>query len=215
MNPRRSDDDDAPLVARLRAGDHAAFVQVVREWSPLMLHVAGTIVTTRASAEECVQEAWVGVIQGLDAFEGRSRLRTWTLSIVSHIAHRRAERDRRIVPLAWLDGEDSPAVDARRFRPAGAQWAGGWTESGAPRAWEPESVLLNREVLALLMSGLDSLPARQRAVVALHDVHGLSPAEVCEALSLSAANQRVLLHRGRARLRHLLERHYDSSPAAA
>jgi RNA polymerase sigma-70 factor (ECF subfamily) len=207
--------DDATLLVRLRAGDQAAFAQVVREWSPLMLHVAGTIVTTRASAEECVQEAWLGVIHGLDAFEGRSRLRTWTLTIVRNIAHRRAERDERVVPLASLEGEDGPAVDPRRFRPAGTRWEGGWTEGGAPRAWEPESAALTREVLAVLINGFDSLPARQRAVVALRDVHGLSPEEVCDALGVSPGNQRLLLHRGRSRLRRLLEEHYDPSPVAA
>lgn len=207
--------DDAALLARLRAGDQDAFAQIVREWTPLMLHVAATIVTTRASAEECVQEAWLGVIRGLDAFEGRSRLRTWTLRIVSHIAQRRADRDRRTIPLASLDGDDGPAVDPSRFRPPGAQWEGGWTEAGAPRAWEPESAVLTRETLAVLIDGVDSLPARQRAVVALRDIHGLSPEEVCQALGLSPGNQRLLLHRGRSRLRRLLEEHYDPSAVAA
>jgi RNA polymerase sigma-70 factor (ECF subfamily) len=207
-------DDDAALVARLRAGDQAAFAQIVREWTPLMLHVARTIVTTRASAEECVQEAWLGVIRGLDAFEGRARLRTWTLTIVSHIARRRAERDGRMVPLASLDGENAPAVDPRRFRPPGTAWEGGWTEGGAPRAWDPEAAALTREVITVLIDGIDALPTRQRAVVALRDVHGLSPEEVCEALGLSPGNQRILLHRGRSRLRQLLEGHYDSAPVA-
>jgi RNA polymerase sigma-70 factor (ECF subfamily) len=211
----RPSPDDAALVERLRAGDQAAFAQIVQEWSPLMLHVARTIVVNRASAEECVQEAWIGVIRGLDGFEGRSRLRTWTLSIVTHIARRRAERDGRIVPVASLDGDDAPAVDPRRFRAPGEQWAGGWTESGAPRSWDPEPAALAGEAISVLMNGLDALPPRQRAVVALHDIHGVSSEEICEALGLTAANQRVLLHRGRSHLRRLLERYYDPSTVAA
>ena len=208
-------EDDAQLVARLRAGDQAAFAAVVREWSPLMLRVARSIVSTHASAEECVQDAWLGVIRGLDAFEGRARLRTWTLRIVVNIARRRAERDRVVQPTAALDGEPGPTVDPRRFRSAGEQWAGGWTERGAPKEWDPERAALDGEVLTLLMRGLEDLPPRQRAVVALRDVHGLTREEICETLELTPANQRVLLHRGRAHLRRLLEDYYDPTAVSA
>src|SRR3954451_13911718 len=132
--------DDAELLLRLRAGDERAFGEIVRAWSPLLLRVAGSVVSTHASAEECVQEAWLAVIRGLDGFEGRSRLRTWVVGIVVNIARRRAQRDGRILPWAAED-ESGPTVDPRRFRPPGEQWAGGWTEQGAPREWEPESVL--------------------------------------------------------------------------
>jgi RNA polymerase sigma-70 factor, ECF subfamily len=207
-------DADAQLVALLRAGDEAAFATVVRDWSPLMLRVAGTYVGSRASAEECVQEAWLGVIRGLERFEGRARLRTWTLTIVAHIARRRAERDGRIVLGAFADGDDVPAVDSRRFRRTGEQWAGGWTAQGAPRAWDPEAVLLAGETLEVLLAGLRELPPRQRAVVTLRDVHGLSAEEVCGVLDVSAGNQRLLLHRGRSRLRQLLEDYHDAEVAA-
>jgi RNA polymerase sigma-70 factor (ECF subfamily) len=200
-----SDPDDAALLRRLRDGDQGAFSQVVREWSPVMLRVAATFVSTHASAEECVQEAWLGVIRGLDRFEGRSRLRTWAVGIVVNIARRRAIRDGRVVPLTTFE-DDSPAtVDPRRFRSAGEPWAGGWTEQGAPREWEPEAVLLAGEAMDVLANGLAELPPRQRAVVTLRDVHGLTPEEVCTVLDLNLGNQRVLLHRGRARLRQLLE----------
>jgi RNA polymerase sigma-70 factor (ECF subfamily) len=197
--------EDADLLSRLRAGDQRAFSQVVREWSPVMLRVAGTFVTTHASAEECVQEAWLGVIRGLDRFEGRSRLRTWAVGIVVNIARGRAHRDRRVLPWTTLEDESRPAVDPRRFRAAGEQWAGGWTEQGAPREWEPEAMLLAGEVMDVLAKALAELPPRQRAVVTLRDVHGLTPEEVCTVLELNLGNQRVLLHRGRARLRQLLE----------
>src|SRR3954470_18078718 len=109
--------DDSDLLQRLRAGDERAFGEIVREWSPLLLRVAGSFVTTHASAEECVQEAWLAVIRGLDAFEGRSRMRTWVVGIIVNIARRRAERDGRIVPLAAAQDESGPTVDPRRFRP--------------------------------------------------------------------------------------------------
>jgi RNA polymerase sigma-70 factor (ECF subfamily) len=198
-------DEDAELLSRLRAGDERAFGQIVREWSPLLLHVARSFVATHASAEECVQEAWLGVIRGLDRFEGRSRLRTWVVGIVVNVARRRAERDGRTVPWTAFDEESGPTVDPRRFRAPGERWAGGWTEQGAPREWEPESVLLAGEAMEVLQRGLAELPPRQRAVVTLHDVHGLAADEVCAVLELSPGNERVLLHRGRARLRQLLE----------
>src|SRR3954451_10833667 len=141
--------EDAELLERLRAGDERAFGEIVREWSPLLLRVAGSFVTTHASAEECVQEAWLAVIRGLDGFEGRSRLRTWVVGIVVNIARRRAQRDGRIL---WTTPEQEwgPTVDPRRFRGPGEQWAGGWTEQGAPRSWEPEAVLLAGEAMELL-----------------------------------------------------------------
>lgn len=206
-------DADGQLLERLRAGEEAAFAAVVRDWSPVMLRVAGAIVTTRASAEECVQEAWLGVIRGLERFEGRSQLRTWVLTIVANIARRRAERDGRVLLGAFADGEEGPTVDPRRFRPPGEQWAGGWTVQGAPRAWEPEAVLLAGETMEILLTGLRELPPRQRAVVALRDIHGLSAEEVCAVLDISAGNQRLLLHRGRARLRQLLEDYHRAEVA--
>src|SRR3954465_15027825 len=115
--------EDAELLERMRAGDERAFGEIVREWSPLLMRVAGSFVTSHASAEECVQEAWLVVIRGLDGFEGRSRLRTWVVGIVVNIARRRAERDGRVV--AWVDAEDEsgPTVDPRRFRSPGESFA--------------------------------------------------------------------------------------------
>ncbi len=202
--------DEADLLERLRAGDEQAFRQIVRDWSPLMLRMAGSFVSTPATAEECVQEAWLGVVRGLDGFEGRSQLRTWAVRIVLNIARRRAERDGRVILWDVADGSGA-TVHPARFRGSGEQWEGGWTEQGAPRAWEPEAVLLAGEEMARLEAGLAELPPRQRAVVTLRDVHGLAPEEVCEALSLTPGNERVLLHRGRARLRQLLEDYYEAA----
>jgi RNA polymerase sigma-70 factor, ECF subfamily len=205
--------EDAALVERLRAGDADAFVGVVRAWSPAMLRVARAFVASDATAEECVQEAWIGVLRGLDGFEGRSQVRTWALRIVTNIAQRRGARDGRVVPVA-IEEDAGPTVDPRRFRPAGEKWAGGWTEAGAPMEWDPERFLLAGETLSVVAAALHALPPRQRAVVSLRDVQGLSADEVCEALELSAANQRVLLHRGRARLRQALEDYHRSGVEA-
>lgn len=199
---------EAEVLARLRAGDEQAFAAIVRDWSPVMLSVARSFVSTRASAEECVQEAWLVVVRGLDGFQGASRLRTWVVGIVVNVARRRADRDGRTVLWESFENDAGPTVDPGRFRGRGDRWPGGWTQSGAPRQWEPERVVLAGEVARLLAEGLAQLPPRQRAVVTLRDVRGFEPEEVCRVLDLTAGNQRVLLHRGRARLRQLLESYH-------
>lgn len=193
--------DDEALVARLRAGDQVAFASVVRAWSPAMLRVARAHVRTHASAEEVVQEAWLGVIRGLDGFEGRARLRTWVFRILVNVARRRGRaEDHPTVPL------DGPTVDPDRFRgDDDHEYPGHWRDAASPTDWGPEPALLTVEFQVLLATALAELPERQRAVVELRDVHGLGGDEVCELLNLTAANQRVLLHRGRARLRAMLE----------
>ena len=192
--------DDATVVARLRAGDQAAFAAVVRQWSPAMLRVARAHVRTHASAEEVVQEAWLAVVRGLDGFEGRAQLRTWVFRILVNVARRRGRVESRTS--AELGG---PTVDPSRFRDDDDPYPGHWRDDAAPADWGPEPVLLAAECRALLEKALAELPERQRAVVELRDVHAFDSEEVCELLSLTPANQRVLLHRGRARLRSVLE----------
>lgn len=192
--------EDAALLARLRSGDQRAFASVVRAWSPAMLRVARAHVRTHASAEEVVQEAWLGVIRGLDGFEGRAQLRTWVFRILVNVARRRGRaEDHPTVPL------NGPTVDPDRFRGDDDPYPGHWRETAAPADWGPEPAVLSVEFRAMLATALAELPERQRAVVELRDVHGLDGDEVCELLSLTPANQRVLLHRGRTRLRALLE----------
>lgn len=207
--------NDEQVLARLRAGDDQAFEVIVRDWSPAMLYVARSFVSTRASAEECVQEAWLVVVRGLDGFRGASRVRTWVMGIVINIARRRAERDSRTVLWDSMENDAGPTVDPRRFRGHGDRWEGGWTALGTPAEWEPESVVLAGEVAQLLSRGLGELPPRQRAVVTLRDVRGLQADEVCHVLEITAGNQRVLLHRGRARLRRLLENYHRGDREAA
>jgi RNA polymerase sigma-70 factor (ECF subfamily) len=203
--------EDAVLVARLRAGDESAFVQVVDAWSPMMLRVARTFVSTDASAQEIVQEAWLGVVRGLDRFEGRSSMRTWVFRILTNIGKTRGVREARTVPLSALSPDSTtPTVDPSRFRGPDDEWSNGWTPVGSPQPWSPspEDEALAGEIRGQVATALQELPERQRTVVSLRDVHGMSADEVCDALDISAANQRVLLHRGRARLRETLEDYY-------
>jgi RNA polymerase sigma-70 factor (ECF subfamily) len=205
--------DDTDLVRRLRAGEAAAFEEIVDAWSPTMLRLARTYVRTQASAEEVVQDAWLAVLKGLDRFEGRSRLKTWVFRILTNVAKTRAVREQRTVPLSSLGSveydDDGPTVDPARFQGPDAAHPGGWTSVGAPTAWpSPEQEVLAGEVVELVEHALEVLPARQREVVELRDVQGLTSDEVCEVLDISAANQRVLLHRGRAKVRGALEDYY-------
>jgi len=214
---------DAALLAALRAGDEAAFAELVAAWSPSMLRIARSFVGTWQAAEDVVQDTWLGVVRGLADFEQRSTLRTWVLSILANRARTRATRDRRLVlwsdlapPEAdgdtgrWVDG-----VDPARFRGPDDPYPGHWTTAGEPVAWreQPETSAISREALEVLDAALAALPPRQQTVVRLRDVHDLTSQEVCEALDISAENQRVLLHRGRSRLRAALELHYQAEPA--
>lgn len=192
--------DDGELLGRLRAGDQAAFARVVRAWSPAMLRVARAHVRTDAAAEDVVQEAWLGVLRSLGGFEGRAQLRTWVFRILVNTARRHGAQDARRPDLPG-----GPTVDPARFRDDDDPWPGHWRDDAAPTPWDPEPALLAGEIRALLGTALADLPGRQRAVVELRDVHGFAAEEVCAMLDLSPANQRVLLHRGRARLRAVLE----------
>lgn len=173
-----------------------------------MVRIARGIVG-EALAEEVAQEAWLGVLQGIDRFEGRSALRTWILRIVVNRARTRRERERRSLPFSALVSAEAapgePAVDPDRFLgPDHDRWPGHW--AAAPAAWRGgEERLLAREARELLSRAIDALPPGQRTVVSLRDVEGWSAGEVCNALDITETNQRVLLHRGRARLRAALD----------
>jgi len=147
-----------------------------------------------------VQEAWIGVVRGLDGFEGRAQLRTWVFRILVNVARRRGRTENRMN--VELSG---PTVDPDRFRDDDDPYPGHWRANAAPADWGPEPVLLAAEFRDVLERALAELPERQRAVVELRDVHGFDCEEVCQLMELTAANQRVLLHRGRAKLRGALE----------
>ena len=189
-------DDDARFLERLRAGDEAAFVALVARHHDAMLRLAANFVSSRAVAEEVVQDTWLGVLRGIDRFEGRSKLRTWLLTILVNRARTAGVRESRSVAV----GDAGPAVDRARFDASGA-WA------SPPEHWveDAEERLGAAALSAHINAALERMPPRQRAVVTLRDVDGLDSEEVCEVLALSQGNQRVLLHRGRSQLREALE----------
>lgn len=201
--------EDRELVAALRRGDEAAFMNLVELYGPTLLRVARMYVPSAAVAEEVVQETWLGVLSGLDRFEGRSSLKTWIFRILANRARTRAVRESRTVPFAALareDDEGGPSVDPERFLDANhPRWPGHWWYP--PSNWDdvPEQRLLARETRAAIETAIAELPPVQRQVVTLRDVEGWPAHEVCELLELSEANQRVLLHRARSRLRAALE----------
>jgi RNA polymerase sigma-70 factor (ECF subfamily) len=196
-------ESDEELLRRLRAGDEGAFVTLVERHNGPMLRLALSFVPSRAVAEEVVQDTWLAALRGLGAFESRSSLKTWLFTILVNRARTTGVREARSVPI----GDAGPVVDASRFGPDG-----GWAVP--PEHWieDAEDRIDAVKLSDLLRVVLDTLPARQREVVLLRDVEELSSADVCEVLAISEANQRVLLHRGRARLRQALESELGGAP---
>jgi RNA polymerase sigma-70 factor (ECF subfamily) len=202
--------EESELIARLRAGDERAFETLVELHYSTMLAVARHYVSSRAIAEEVVQEAWLGVLKGLDRFEARASLRTWILRILVNIAKTRGAREARSVPFASLVREgDEAAVEPDRFRGADDPFPGHWR--AYPGNWQrlPEEALADRETLDLVLTTIHELPDPQRIVITMRDIQGCDAEEVCEALDVSEGNQRVLLHRARSKVRRALERHFD------
>jgi len=189
-------DDEGELIARLRAGDEQAFVQLIARHHAAMMRLASSFVSSSAVAEEVVQDTWMGVLRGLDGFAGRSSFRTWLLRILVNRARSTGVRERRSVAI----GDAGPVVDSSRFDASGA-----WMSP--PEHWVEDSDdrLLAQGLSEELHAALEALPAHQREVVMLRDVDGVSGHEVCEVLEISEVNQRVLLHRGRSHLRQVLE----------
>lgn len=196
--------EDAELVGRLLRGHEESFVALVGRHHGPLIRLALTFVADRAVAEEVVQETWLAVLNGLRSFEGRSSVKAWIFCIMTNKARTRGWRERRTVPFSRLmdaDAGDQPAVDPARFKASG-MWV------APPDRWgddTPENMLLRQEARAHIEEAIAALPLTQRAVVTLRDVEGWDSAEVCHILDLSEANQRVLLHRGRSRLRAALE----------
>jgi RNA polymerase sigma-70 factor (ECF subfamily) len=202
--------EEVDVVARLRAGDEQAFAALVARHYATMLAVALTYVKTRAVAEEVVQEAWLGVLQSLKRFEGRSSLKTWILAILVNKAKTRAVREDRTVPFASLARDaGEPAVDPERFRGPHDAFPGHWRSYPGNWGASVDVTVEDRETLRVTMRAIAELPHAQQTVIRMRDVEGYSSDEVCAALDVSAANQRVLLHRARSRVRTALESHLD------
>ena len=204
----RSDDEE--LVGGLRRGDERAFGELLDRYYRPMLRLAQSFVRDRAVAEEVVQDTWVAVLEGIDRFEGRSSLKTWLYRILSNQAKSRGERERRSIPesaLAESAGGEAE-VPEHRFRPLDdPERPGAWALP--PLAW-PHERLLARESINAVRDAIQRLPLAQQLVVGLRDIDGWSAEEVCDALEISSGNQRVLLHRARAKLRNELEGYFAS-----
>jgi RNA polymerase sigma-70 factor (ECF subfamily) len=206
MNDTTSDEN---LVERLRAGDDDAFASLIDRHHRSMVRLASVFVADEDLAEEIVQETWLAVINGLDDFEERSSIKTWIFAILTNKARKRGKRDARMKPWSSIfessiDEEVTPNAD--RFDSRG-QWA------KPPAAWSvgPEERLMRDDLLKAIKSAIESLPASQRAVVRLRDVEGLSAAETCDVLDISDGNQRVLLHRGRVKVREAVEQYMEQT----
>ena len=200
------------LIRALKAGDEGVFADVVDRYTPAMLRVARGYTRDAAAAEDAVQETWVRVLKSLDEFEGRSSFRTWLFVILENCARRRAATEQRSVPIAEFGpAESEPAVDESRFFATDhPRWAGMW--STLVDSWEsiPDERLLAGETRDRFRDAIDALPPRYAVVFLLRDVEGWSSDEVCAVLDVSPENQRVLLHRARARIRAALEEYLRS-----
>jgi len=205
--------EDLALVAALRRGDEHAFMLVVERYHTALIHMALAYVSSRAVAEEVAQDTWIAVLQGIGRFEGRSSLKTWIFRILSNKAKTRGEREGRIVPFSALaapmDDLDAPSVDSSQFTASNEQWLHHWRTP--PTSWNsvPEEHLLGRETRAEVERAIAALPPNQRTVITLRDIEGWDAEEVKDLLGISDANQRVLLHRARTKVRASLDRYLN------
>ena len=188
--------EERELVESLRRGDSEAFEALVKEHQELMVRIASMYVRSPAIAQEVAQDTWVSVLNGIHSFEGRSSLKTWIFRILANSAKTRGAREQRTVPFSALaspdDGRDFEPVQvaADALRPCGAEG----------RAAHPEQRVLSREAVAEAIRAIRTLPDGQRQVIAMRDLHGCSSDEVCTRLGISSGNQRVQLHRARAKV---------------
>ena len=207
--------DDGSVIGALREGDEGAFARLVDRYHASLIRVARLYIANRAVADEVVQDTWLGVIQGIWAFEGRSSLKTWIFRILINRAKARAAREGRIVSFARFDAEVEAAevaVARDRFLPADHPTEPGhWTHPPRDLGVSPECRLLAREAREHLQDAIEALSEHQRLVLILRDVEGCSTEEVCNALGVQETNARVLLHRARAKVRSALEPYLEGA----
>jgi RNA polymerase sigma-70 factor (ECF subfamily) len=207
--------DDRTLIRELRAGSEAAFEELVRRYHRHLLPLANFYVTNPAAAEEVLQETWIAVLHGIGRFEEKSSLKTWLSRIVMNRAMTKGEREKRMTPFSMLARSETerfqPAVHPDRFRGPDESFAGHW--SAGPESWgpDPEKALLNNEMMKMISDAIGDLPDAQRLVITMRDVNDWTSDEVCNTLHISETNQRVLLHRARARVRSLIEDYLRTS----
>ena len=205
--------DDHVLVAALRAGDEDAFGWLIERYDASLRRLARTYVATPAVADDVVQETWLAVIKGIDRFEERAALSTWLYRILTNIARTRGVREHRTIPFSSaagaLDEGAGPAVDPERFGVPGNPGYGQWAAAPTPWDDEPEARLESRETLDVVRTAIEALSPAQREVITLRDLEGWTSTEVRNALDVSETNQRVLLHRARAKVRRALEAYFE------
>jgi RNA polymerase sigma-70 factor (ECF subfamily) len=205
--------EDLRLVEALRSGNESAFVSLIDMYQSSLLRLAMIFIPSQAVAEEIVQETWMGVLHGLDRFEGRSSLKTWIYRILTNRAKTRAQREGRSVPFSSLPEFTSElhesGIEPERFQGPDQQSPGSWVS--IPRSWEeiPEERILSQETMTRIQESIDTLPNGQREVITLRDIEGCTSDEACGLLGVSEANQRVLLHRARCKVRRALERYFE------
>ena len=202
------DVDNGSLLTSLREGDEGAFTWLVQQYHNSLVRLAINYVGDYAIAEDVAQETWIAVLKGLDRFEGRSSVKTWIFTILTNRAKTRGQREKRSLPFSELDTalENQPTVDPQRFKPLNSQaFPGHWALK--PASWEniPEQTMLSQELLNVVRKAVSELPPGQQAVIELSDIEGFSSNDVCNILGISETNQRVLLHRARAKVREALE----------
>jgi RNA polymerase sigma-70 factor (ECF subfamily) len=208
--------EDRALLDGLRNRDEKAFAELVERYHGRLLRLARLYVPSRAVAEETVQETWLGVLQGIDRFEGRCSLKTWLFKILTNRARTRGVREARSVAVGLAcdmeAGASEPAVPSDRFRGPNDRWPDHWKTPPRPWGPNPERALLSAETKKLLEAAIQALPPAQREVITLRDVEHCTAEEVCNAMGISETNQRVLLHRARSRVRRALEQHFEGGP---
>ena len=212
MQSAGQDGDERTFKRALEDRDERAFVELVNRYQGPLTRLALVYCGSRALAEEVVQDTWLGVLRGIEQFEGRASFKTWLFRILVNRARTHAEREGRLIPFSSLEGEGGaePSVSADSFLgPDHPEWPGHW--SAPPRSWgdSPERELLSKETLELVEGAISALAPAQREVITLRDVEGWESADVCNVLGITETNQRVLLHRARAKVRAALERHFD------
>lgn len=205
--------EDQTVIAALRGRDESAFVAFAATHQTALMRLARVWVKNEALAEEVVQETWLTMLENAGKFEGRSTLKTWLCGILVNVARGRLRKEGRSVPLSSLGETDEPAVDPSRFSPPGVPWEGHWWPPPNPFPESPEAHVLNAELRAGLEEAIGQLPPAQREVIVLQDIEGFRCEEVSEILGLTSNNERVLLHRARAKVRATLERHYEGRPS--
>jgi RNA polymerase sigma-70 factor (ECF subfamily) len=208
-----SSDNEADLVAALKRRDEMAFMMLLQRYQSQLFRLALVYCRTRELAEEVVQDTWLGVIQGIDRFEGRASFKTWLFQILVNRARTRAVKEGRTLSFSSLaeetEADSQPAVPAERFRTLDDPWPNNWAVP--PHSWgeSPDAVLLGAETMELVQRAIAQLPGAQQQVITLRDVEGWSSDDVCNVLGISETNQRVLLHRARSRVRAALEAHFE------